>query len=1197
MNRFTNAIICLKSALSKSIWAALVSILVMAQTAKAITDCDTITHSFPLSGEIEVANLFMPRFPHALGTLKGYSIQFIGTCGYSGGFENIGPSSFSVVPSARCEYWTTFGPGLSMYAVGQSFLSSASGGPFAVSPYDGVTDYAGMSGTKQTLATVFNEKFINPLGFPAQSHSLFVDSWSSAPVPVSVLLPFGSDRFMKWTSMPPGFGGAKITTNWGVNAILSFSYMYQFNASSGADCDQDGVSDRCEILLQGAMDSNQDDTPDSCQASDCNNNLIADLDEIENGAPDCNANFVLDSCEIASDPALDAAFDFANDGILDQCQGLVRWSKPADPMLGIRGAKIEVYSISGTESDPVFGTIPPEAGGISTLSGDDGKFIIPREYFTQPLGPSEIGRGIRASIDYTDDTGFQVVRRVSNYPNWDPLSPVRAGYFDSKIYFPPPVVFQAGVLAEINKGGVHQIRRFLTLDQTASNNEAAESKIKRGEFSSGLNLYTREPIPAFLFFAIPSGAQGSALIKNDGVAWGYNNNPRTASASIVHANAFSLEAFIVQKVKPQLDLVTSGLDSWRLPLNIAAHSYGGLIARKWLTLGFSYPTVDRFVSFDAPHGGTTLGNSIYWGSWFHEFSLNGMATGFNQAPQFPGWNASHKRGTNMKTLLFSNVNDSPIDFIRPYTTPFGIGRTMLYPILGGGPVQPNGHCGRFIGGWELEVFSGNHYIQNYLPTIVSAGRFFAYGTRPGLGDDIDPDGVVALSRYSKRPDDAVYMGMCSSSSLAPVVPPSVLQKQLSLVSGGQSQAAFEVDSVGLTRIEAVVVPASATLNVFSSSGLQLVKQNVTTRALDTNSGYYTSFDVNMPSTGQRLLRLSASSAAQANFGIFFPNDRFLQVETDQSAYQQSASVIVRAKLQNSLGQTILPTAGSILVTLRQPDNSSISLTLFDDGQHQDQAAGDGIFAQMFSPGTQSGFYLLDAEANLTVGGVQLQRSAVGGFQVLSNAASLVGNSSQYGVDSNSNGEIDGWSIGLSVNAQQAGVYLIAGDLADSSGDIETLTKSITVSAGSTTTHSLDIPLGLLHSTSTGGPYMLKAPRIIDPVQGQLISQGSSINLNLPVVNSIEPPPAPKLTQILPSFAPYVGGTRVVLTGSSLATATSVKFAGVAAQFSVISDDSLEVVVPPGPNRPVLPPGPLPIIVRVKTPGGIATSVGEFRYLQ
>jgi hypothetical protein len=94
--------------------------------------------------------------------------------------------------------------------------------------------------------------------------------------------------------------------------------------------------------------------------------------------------------------------------------------------------------------------------------------------------------------------------------------------------------------------------------------------------------------------------------------------------------------------------------------------------------------------------------------------------------------------------------------------------------------------------------------------------------------------------------------------------------------------------------------------------------------------------------------------------------------------------------------------------------------------------------------------------------------------------------------------------------------------------------------------------------------------------------GSSSGLSYTYVD------APAVTAVSPSSGPTSGGTAVTLTGTDLATTTSVAVGGVAAPFAVVSSTTVSVVTPPGTA------GAADVVVT--NTGGSATVAGGFTYV-
>ena len=97
------------------------------------------------------------------------------------------------------------------------------------------------------------------------------------------------------------------------------AYVYQL---SMPDCNNNLISDYCELASDSLLDCDGDGGLDSCQITadvslDCDGNGVLDSCEFDNGtALDCNSNGIIDSCDIDSGASQDVNLD----DIPDECQ-------------------------------------------------------------------------------------------------------------------------------------------------------------------------------------------------------------------------------------------------------------------------------------------------------------------------------------------------------------------------------------------------------------------------------------------------------------------------------------------------------------------------------------------------------------------------------------------------------------------------------------------------------------------------------------------------------------------------------------------------------------------------------------------------------------------------------------------------------------------------------------------------------------
>ncbi|MCB9029926.1 MAG: IPT/TIG domain-containing protein [Deltaproteobacteria bacterium] len=1080
-------------------------------------NCETISYpislNHPNAGPTQSFVLTtVPRFNHLLGDLIGYRISVEALNQYTRGYENR-----NTTLSASPHLWNLCSvqldvigeAGSSHSTTGAGFPAVTEGPQIGLTPFDGSVDFAGSSGTTQTLNCRINDAIAS--GFTAPVY-FYDDSIYTTPLDIQAHAG-NTDGFWVGTVSPNSISAPIMSRT----ADFIFSWIYTDTTSSGPDCDGDGLADSCDILMTSS---------------------------------DCDANSIPDSCEIATDPTLDASTLFGGDGILDICQGRVEWEKPVSPTLGIVGAEIESYWVSGSAESPVFHTIPIDSVGGSSISDSSGYFLVPREYFSYPEQAGELGRGIRAKIGYAYDTGSVTTEYVVNYPGWDPLIPLRNPKLNRIIKFPVPVVFQAGMAGEINGGSVSVLKPFLTLDQGDSSTEAS---YKRSVVTSTSGFHSEQSIPAFLFFAIPSWNSGWFNMTNDGVLWGYDNDTLRTDASAVADNAIAFESYLSTRVKSALDAITEGSDSTLIPLNIAAHSYGGIISRKWLTNKHPNRYVNRYVSFDGVHGGTTAAN-VKYDSFFREKNINGTSQFTNTPPNPLKWNYSHFADVSPTQLFFSN--DVPYgDIIHPYTSALGIGRTMS---LSNYEDEPNGHCARFIGGWEIVTYTSTHSLQNVLSVAISTGRFLAYGLRPYISNLIDPSFHLADASYSTAPEDGYGVGCNVSAGTA--IPFGTGTYNFEIPAAGTTDFLFPVDSQnGTLHIEALVSTNSASLNILNGSTVQ---PKLNTTSLPLGDGYIEAFDIALAGTVNKTLRFVTTGPASARLNVTYTNHRFLVGATDLTSYPAGSTVTVTGRLLGQTSNTIVPTSGTIEAIVTAPDGTSTQITLYDDGAHNDGTASNGVYGNFFTATSLPGFYNIHYTSNYLWVGWPILRTDDASFEIQSNAATLSSTISQGPIDDDGNGLADSWGINYSVIVNDSGEYNTSAILVGSDGSRTTLRDAFTGTASTNLNRKLTIPLSTLYKALSGITYDLESIRLSEVIEGQTLGQLTNIPVTVLAGTSVEPLPSAVISEILPSIGSYSGGYHAVLKGTGFATASQVKIGGRQATFEVLTDDSIDVKIPP-----------------------------------
>lgn len=148
-------------------------------------------------------------------------------------------------------------------------------------------------------ARVIQDSDITDCAAPTAFYGEFVSAtdWNTAVTGSSISMTVRSSAFVDPAQCPEG------------NVRVSFGFP-----QSLADCNRDGLVDRCEAFSE----------------ADCDGNRLLDACELLAGAPDVNGNGVLDRCEQDCDEnglpdsfefAIGAAADCDSNGVIDSCEG------------------------------------------------------------------------------------------------------------------------------------------------------------------------------------------------------------------------------------------------------------------------------------------------------------------------------------------------------------------------------------------------------------------------------------------------------------------------------------------------------------------------------------------------------------------------------------------------------------------------------------------------------------------------------------------------------------------------------------------------------------------------------------------------------------------------------------------------------------------------------------------------------------
>jgi hypothetical protein len=436
---------------------------------------------------------------------------------------------------------------------------------------------------------------------------------------------------------------------------------------------------------------------------------------------------------------------------------------------------------------------------------------------------------------------------------------------------------------------------------------------------------------------------------------------------------------------------------------------------------------------------------------------------------------------------------------------------------------------------------------------------------------------------------------------------AVLQGTITCAARGSASQAFAFDHNISVRGRVLLIGAGASFTLNGPSG-PLALGQITTQKLEKDSVLQT-FVVASPPVGTITATLNASPVAPSvlRYTLTFANGRSLVVEPDPVATHPGTAVRIRASVRDPKGHVVTPDPAavhfaSVLVTL--PDSKTRVLRLFDDGAHGDGAAGDGVFGNSFTETDEAGRYMLESHAAIAVGTDIVERTSNLFFAVNSTGNTFAGSPEVSTPDANKDGRFDALVLSQPVNFAKNGTFRLVAALVDGHGaPISQLHAEYTNKNGSST-HPivLTAPGAEIARHAVDGPWILRGRMLFDVDAGSLACDKAP-DFATPALraSAFEPPPRPKIAQIVPNSSPLAGGDTAVIQGSGLSDITSVLFGANSATFIVRGEDVIEVTIPRyAADLPHVEPGKharFPVDVKVSGPWGTATAWGGFTYKQ
>lgn len=246
-----------------------------------------------------------------------------------------------------------------------------------------------------------------------------------------------------------------------------------------------------------------------------------------------------------------------------------------------------------------------------------------------------------------------------------------------------------------------------------------------------------------------------------------------------------------------------------------------------------------------------------------------------------------------------------------------------------------------------------------------------------------------------------------------------------------TQATFAIDYQSGGPTFEVVQPDGTVLTP-TSSGAAVYETS------SSNGFQHADYTVTSPMIGHWTLRTIGSSAdSSTNYTVSGTGMATMTLSSATASIQFNSSCFITAQLADSSSTSV--TGAVITANCTAPDGTSATVTLLDDGLHNDGAANDGVYAgQLIAPAP--GVYTASIRATGNYAGNDFVRLGCASFTVSPATASLTGVYSAVGVPS-STGLYASLQVNVGLNVVSGSSFQVYGELDDSSGN--TITTAVT----------------------------------------------------------------------------------------------------------------------------------------------------------
>ncbi len=384
--------------------------------------------------------------------------------------------------------------------------------------------------------------------------------------------------------------------------------------------------------------------------------------------------------------------------------------------------------------------------------------------------------------------------------------------------------------------------------------------------------------------------------------------------------------------------IVTGVDK----VDIIAHSMGGLVTRNYITSNLYQNDIKKLIMLGTPNEGAPIADSDL-------AFLIGIAQGGD-----PGDTARIQMipGSDFLTVLNNNYNP----------------KNVLHHAIAGAELPAN-KFKKFLVCLEEPTYCGKNRIVT--DSIVPESSVNLIGTCNIAG--VTHANVLGSTYYNNQTviNAIVSLLVSSSTNLTDCTIPSTVPQGNNIqvlsfngfVQPNSEQIAFAQINPGTSFFSVLNWTLGNLYTNFITPSGQII--NITTYQNYPNITYETGtfdgvriewFTFDDPEQGNWTIKVRGTGlpfGVPYTITLFMTKSVAILASTNKNIYEPNEPIIIAAQLSDGLSPAL---QSNVLASVRKPDTSIESISLFDDGLHQDSLPNDGIYGNMFNNTIFSGHY-------------------------------------------------------------------------------------------------------------------------------------------------------------------------------------------------------------------------------------------------